>query len=282
MAYLARHNYTGDGSSKMFAVSFPYLSTTHVEVTVGGVLKTLGTDYTFSNPAVISFVTAPAAGTPVVIKRNTPKNQRLVDFQDASVLTEEVLDQSSLQLFYITQEQLDEPVAAYENSQVAVDTANGAVTTANSAVSTANSAVTKADEAISIANTAKTDAVGSAAAAASSASAAAASATNAATSATQSATSATASATSATNAQTSANAAALSALNAQSSADASAGSASGASTQRSLAETAVSEAIAIRDSLVAGYQGIQPGTAYDLGVISDPLTFFNQDFGSIA
>lgn len=282
MAYYARHAYTGDGSLTDFTVAFPFLSTTHIEVSVAGVLKTLGTDYSFPTTSTIKFVTAPPAGAAILIQRNTPKNERLVDFQDASVLTEEVLDQSSLQLFYITQEQLDEPLAAMATAEQAVSTAEDALAVANATTATADLAVSKADNAISIANTAKVDASGSADAAAASATQAATSATTAATSASQAATSATTAATSATDAQNSANAAALSAVNAQTSADSSAGSASAASTQRTLAETAVGEAIAVRDSLVAGYQGIQPGTAYDLGAVSDPLTFFNQDLGSIA
>ena len=40
------HN--GNGSTATFAISFSFLENTEVDVTVGGVLKTLGTHYNIS------------------------------------------------------------------------------------------------------------------------------------------------------------------------------------------------------------------------------------------
>ena len=54
----------------------------------------------------------PANGVVVLIKRETPTNARLVDFQDGSVLTESDLDKSADQNFFIAQEINDESQSA--------------------------------------------------------------------------------------------------------------------------------------------------------------------------
>ena len=47
----AINTYTADGSATTFSVSFPYLSEGDIVVSVGGVVKTLTTDYTVSASA---------------------------------------------------------------------------------------------------------------------------------------------------------------------------------------------------------------------------------------
>lgn len=96
--------YTGNGSVKAFAVPFEFLNAAHVEVWVDSTKKVIGTDYDLSNGSVV-FYTAPTGV--VTLKRVTPRDARMVDFQDASVLTEEALDTSFNQLFYILQEAYD-------------------------------------------------------------------------------------------------------------------------------------------------------------------------------
>lgn len=54
MAY-AINTYTGDGTTDTFSVTFPYISTTDVVVTIDGVTKTLTTDYTFATSSTIQF-----------------------------------------------------------------------------------------------------------------------------------------------------------------------------------------------------------------------------------
>jgi hypothetical protein len=121
LAY-ARVSYTGNGSTKIFTVPFPYISNAHIEVRVGGVLKTVTTDYTWLTTSTIQFVTAPTTGTVIYLLRNTPKQERLVNFQDAAVLREADLDLSADQAFYIVQEAMD----AANNTQ-AIETFIGGV-----------------------------------------------------------------------------------------------------------------------------------------------------------
>jgi hypothetical protein len=107
--------YAGDGSNKIFSVPFPYLSKTHVIVSVNGVETTA---FTWLTSASIQLTTAPSAGAVVDIRRKSSRAARLVDFQDASLLTEEILDQDANQHFYLAQEAFDE---ADNSVQLALD-----------------------------------------------------------------------------------------------------------------------------------------------------------------
>lgn len=100
--------YDGDGSTVLYSITFPYISASHVIVTVGGVTKTLGVDYTMPTTSTLQFTTAPASGTKNIrISRNSSQNARLVDFQNGSTLTEADLDKDGNQAFYLAQEALD-------------------------------------------------------------------------------------------------------------------------------------------------------------------------------
>ena len=48
-------NHTGNGTAGPFNVSFSYISEAEVDVTVGGVAKTLSTHYTFTSATQITF-----------------------------------------------------------------------------------------------------------------------------------------------------------------------------------------------------------------------------------
>jgi microcystin-dependent protein len=107
--------YAGDGSNTIFSVPFPYLSKTHVIVSVNGVETTA---FTWLTSASIQLTTAPSAGAVVDIRRKSSRDARLVDFQDASLLTEEILDQDANQHFYLAQEAFDD---ADNSVQLALD-----------------------------------------------------------------------------------------------------------------------------------------------------------------
>jgi hypothetical protein len=96
--------YTANGSTDTFSISFPYLSTTHIEVRVDDVLET---GVTFPTPTTCLLTSTPTNGQVVEVRRVTPRATPLVDFSDASTLTESDLDTNKNQLFYLTQEQID-------------------------------------------------------------------------------------------------------------------------------------------------------------------------------
>jgi len=98
-------NHTGNGSTANFSISFSYLSTAEIDVTVGGVLKTLGTHYTVTG-STLTFTSGniPANGTAIKFQRDTDISAKKVDFADGSVLTETDLDNNSDQILFAQQE----------------------------------------------------------------------------------------------------------------------------------------------------------------------------------
>ena len=103
MSYLARVDYTGNGSTVDYALPFSYIATTDIFAWLNNVVSTA---FTVSG-STLTFTSAPANAVAIVIKRVTPTDSRLVDFTDGSVLTESDLDQSADQNFYIAQESSD-------------------------------------------------------------------------------------------------------------------------------------------------------------------------------
>ena len=99
--------YQGNGVTTDFAITFDYLARKFVRVDIDGTLQANGVEYNFIDARTISFVSAPAAGTLVTIRRNTPATERIVEFRDASVLKASDLDLSSLQTFHIAEEAKD-------------------------------------------------------------------------------------------------------------------------------------------------------------------------------
>jgi ribosomal protein L29 len=108
MSFNARVSYTADGNTSTFAITFSFIDSTHVKVFLDGVATT---NFTVSGSNVV-MNSNPANATVVMIKRETPTNARLVDFQDGSVLTESDLDKSADQNFFIAQEINDESQSA--------------------------------------------------------------------------------------------------------------------------------------------------------------------------
>lgn len=224
------YDYTGDGVTDTFTITFTYQSTAEISVTVDGVAET---GLTFPSTTTVQLTSAPATDALVRVKRTTDLTARSVDFASGSVLTEEDLDNSNIQVFHAAQE--------------AVDTATDAISLDDDNKWDAQSKVIK-NVATPVANNdasnkAYVDNVaGSASAAAASASAAASSATAAATSATNAATSASGASASATSASTSATTATTQASSATTSASNAATSASNASTSETNAANSAAAA----------------------------------------
>lgn len=150
-------SYLGDGSTTLFAIGFPYLSPSHVVVTLDGVATT---DFTFPTSASIQFTVAPTAGQAIYIHRVTPQTP-LVDFVDGSTLTEALLDTATNQAIYIAQE-------AYEGvttSQSLADAVTAAVVGGNLASIKAAEAVVSASQAATSETNAYLSALASAASA---------------------------------------------------------------------------------------------------------------------
>ena len=116
------HN--GTGSQANFAISFSFLADSEVDVTVGGVLKTLGTHYTISG-STLTFTSGniPPSGTGnIKFTRDTNISTKKVDFTDGSVLTETDLDTNADQILFAQQEITDK-LAGIEEGATADQTA---------------------------------------------------------------------------------------------------------------------------------------------------------------
>jgi hypothetical protein len=95
--------YTGDGSNRIFNVTFQYLLQANVYVKVNNVAVT----YTWLDSSRVQLTTAPDVGAFVEVRRVSNRTTRAVDFQDGAVLTEAALDADSNQLFEMAQEAFD-------------------------------------------------------------------------------------------------------------------------------------------------------------------------------
>ena len=95
--------YTGDGSNRIFNLTFSYLQQSEVGVKVDNVAVT----FTWLDSSRVQLTTAPTFGAFVEVRRTSSRTARVVDFQDGSVLNEAALDADSDQLFNLSQEAFD-------------------------------------------------------------------------------------------------------------------------------------------------------------------------------
>ena len=109
MAYLSRQIYNGDGNTKTFTIPFKYINQSHVKVYIDGQQYT---NITYPTSGTVSCAVAPANGSIVLVKRETPRDELMVDFQDTALLNEYNLDVSALQTFFICQELLDDAASS--------------------------------------------------------------------------------------------------------------------------------------------------------------------------
>ena len=110
-------NHTGNGTEVNFSISFSYILTSDIDVTVAGVTKTLGTHYTISG-STVTFTSGnvPANGAAIKFQRDTSISTKAVDFQDGSVLTEQDLDNNTNQVLFAQQEITDKLSGIEENA----------------------------------------------------------------------------------------------------------------------------------------------------------------------
>ena len=101
---LSYQNYTGNNSTDTFSIPFTYTATSEISVTVNGVAET---GLTFPSSSQVQLTSAPASGTVVQVRRTTNLASRAIDFASGSVLTEEDLDNSNIQIFHASQESVD-------------------------------------------------------------------------------------------------------------------------------------------------------------------------------
>jgi microcystin-dependent protein len=160
------NTYTGNGSNKLFSITFPYLETSDIDVYLNGVLQTITTEYTFANATTVEFVAAPANGAVVLLDRSTDDLTLQATFFPGSSIKANDLNFNFDQVLYLSQETANiaanqstaglqtQITAANNTSNTALTTANAANATANGIAGTANTALTNANAAVVTANAA--------------------------------------------------------------------------------------------------------------------------------
>jgi hypothetical protein len=119
--------YNGDANDKTFDITFPYLTHADIGVSVGGVTKTVGSDYSITGNTV-TFTTAPASGTAnVKLYRNTNIDTPEHEYSAGSSITAARLNENQKQALY-----------AIEEAKL-VTTTSGGITTGNKNDITVNS-----------------------------------------------------------------------------------------------------------------------------------------------
>lgn len=103
--------YIGNGTQTDFSVPFDYLKKSFVRVYLdettlltGGDYGDTSVDYYFLDNTTVRLKTPPANGVEVTIRRYTSATERIVSFEDASILKATDLDTSQLQSFHIVEE----------------------------------------------------------------------------------------------------------------------------------------------------------------------------------
>jgi len=99
---ITQTNYTGDGTTVLFSITFEYIKRSHVKATVGGVIET---NFTFANATTIQFGTAPANGAPIVLFRETNQDEPESVFFPNSSITASALNNNTKQVLFVVQEQ---------------------------------------------------------------------------------------------------------------------------------------------------------------------------------
>lgn len=94
--------YIGDGVTKSYDFSFPYLDPTHIFVYVDGVAAAASR----SAQQTWTLTTVPPRGAVVSVERHT-QTEPFVNFRDGSTITAEMLDQAEAQARYIAEEARD-------------------------------------------------------------------------------------------------------------------------------------------------------------------------------
>ena len=150
-----QNTYSGNGSNKLFSITFPYLETTDVDVYLNGTLQTA---YSFANATTIEFVAAPANGATVLLKRSTDDTNLQATFFPGSSIKASDLNSDFDQVLFIAQETANTATTATTTATSATTTANTALSQSSAAVSTANTASSNASAAVATANTASTNA----------------------------------------------------------------------------------------------------------------------------
>ena len=104
MAFSYQNYQPTNNTTDTFSIPFTFTAQSEISVTVDGVAQT---GLTFPSSSSVQLTSPVASGSLVQVRRTTSLVSRAIDFASGSVLTEEDLDDSNIQVFHAAQEAID-------------------------------------------------------------------------------------------------------------------------------------------------------------------------------
>jgi len=124
----------GNGTTRLFSVSFPFILRAHVKVYLGydvaagtGTELAEGAGFSWLSNTQIQTTVAPAVGATLTVIRKTPNGSQLVVWAPGSPPTQADLNTADLQSLYVIQEQADITASAVTTATTAAAAANAAI-----------------------------------------------------------------------------------------------------------------------------------------------------------
>ena len=142
-----KNTYTGNGSTAIYAFTFPYLEVNDIVVTVDGAVQTIPTQYILSSPTTISFTTPPTSGSKIIIRRVSSDEDLNAIFFPGSAIRARDLNENFQQLLYVAQETQTRADESSSDSSAAEEAARQAAESAAEAQEDAAEALVAANQA---------------------------------------------------------------------------------------------------------------------------------------
>ena len=125
--------YTGNGSTTDYSFTFPYLATTAIKASLGGVVTTA---YSLLNATTVRFNSAPGNSVAIRIYRDTAYTNPKATFYPGSAIRAGDLNDNTLQNLYVTQEANDKVADAWLSGDPTVTSSETWYTTDDTKVAT--------------------------------------------------------------------------------------------------------------------------------------------------
>ena len=111
MTVTIENTYTGNGSATDYSFTFPYLDTTDIKASLGGVVTTA---FALTNATTVRFNSAPGNGVAIRIYRETAYENPKATFYPGSAIRAGDLNDNTLQNLYVTQEANDKVANSWQ------------------------------------------------------------------------------------------------------------------------------------------------------------------------
>ena len=115
---VTENTYTGNGSTTTYSFTFPYLKTTDVKASIGGVVTTA---FTLPTATTLQFNTAPANSSAIRIYRDTDTDSPAATFYAGSAIKSQDLNDNFLQNLYTTQESKNKTDTSWQTGDETID-----------------------------------------------------------------------------------------------------------------------------------------------------------------